>query len=699
MAMNWSKYPFVRWLPPLMLGILLGDHLGPCRVGLRPSYFVLSLFVLVAALLSQRLKPYRYRWIFGLLVWLVMGYLGWFRFGMVRSRMEASLAAGREGVFLARVLEPPVEKERSVKTLLELRGCRTAEGDQALTGRVMAYLEKSKDALDLGYGDLIAFSTTIGEVPPPLNPEEFDYRTYLRRQGVTGRVYLQGDVWGAVGLNEGNPLLRCAFRFRSRLLASLARCGVTEEAFGVGAALLLGYDESLPAPLRQRYVAAGAMHVLCVSGMHVGVVYLLASSLLGLLGKGKRMVRMRKRILLGLVWCYALLTGLSPSVLRATLMISFLLLGSLLRRKGNTLNSIAASAFVLLVIQPNNLFSIGFQLSYAAVLGIVLLERKIYLLWYVGNPLLDKVWEITAVSLAAQLATMPLTLYHFHQFTPYFWLSNLFLTPLSFVAILTGMGLLAVSWVSWLGRAVGHVVWACLTLMNTLVSWVDGLPLSLVRGLYINKVELILALLLLTLLVLFVHLRRKRMLMELLVVSVGLAFSLACQSQSVSCQETMTLYSLRKHTCIDLAWGTEHLLLCDEGLLETPEVIDYSLRGHWARCHLPMDPPCYTLGEEVDAPFVSKRGNLVSFGGMLLALWEPGSVPEARLAPLPVDAVLVRDRQMPDLARVMRCYRPSLLLIDGSVPLYRSQEWERQARNQALPYYNIGEGAWTYGLR
>lgn len=696
--MNWSKYPFLRLLPALLLGILLGEALGPCPIARKPLFFILLGMVLALVLLSRRLKPYRNRWIVGVWMLLTVVFLGWFRQGMVHDA-DGSVPIGREGLYLARVLEPPVEKERSVKVMLGLRGCRDDNGDQALSGRVMAYFEKSEPALALRYGDLLAFSSAMEPVPPPLNPEEFDYHTYLRRQGVGGRVYLKGDRWCTLGLNGGNPLLRLSYRCRERLLEALQRCGVTEEAFGVAAALLLGYDESLPVQLRQRYVAAGAMHVLCVSGMHVGVVYLLASWLLRLLGKDKRMLRMRKRILLGLVWGYALLTGLSPSVLRATIMISFLLLGSLLRRKGNTLNSIFASAFVLLVVRPDNLFSIGFQLSYAAVLGIVLLQRKIYLLLYIENKWLDKVWEITAVSLAAQCSTLPLTLYHFHQFTPYFWLSNLFLTPLSFVAILSGMGLLAVSWVPWLGRAMGQAVWACMTMMNALVSWVESLPFSLVRGLYINKVQLVMAWLLLTLSVLFIHLKRKRMLMEGLLVSFGLACSLAYHSQTVSNQDTMTLYSLRKHTCLDLSHGTDHLMLCDEGLLQEPGVIDYSLRGHWARQHGSMDPPCYTLQEEVTAPFVLKRGNLLSFRGMLLAFWEP--TPPGRevpRSPLPVDGLLVRDRQRPELDRVLRCYRPALLLIDGSVPAYLAEEWMRQAREREIPYYNIGEGAWTRSL-
>ena len=286
-----------------------------------------------------------------------------------------------EGSAFARVYEPPTEKENSVKVLLDMRGFK-----------VMAYFEKSEESLHLSYGDLLAFWTPLEEITPPMNPEEFDYRQYLNRRGVTGRVYLKQGDWLNTDLTETNPIYVFAYRFRDSLLQALKRCGITDDEFGVGAAILLGYDESLPAQIRQNYVAVGSMHILCVSGMHVGIIYLLASFVLNLLGKGKKSALARRLILLALIWFYALLTGLSPSIMRSTLMITFVLFGEIIHRKGFALNSIAASAFILLLIDPNNLFAIGFQLSYVAVVGIVLLQKPIYNLIYVKNKLLDKLF-------------------------------------------------------------------------------------------------------------------------------------------------------------------------------------------------------------------------------------------------------------------------------------------------------------------
>ena len=689
--MNWNKYPFLKLVVPLALGILLGDFVGPVGISGMLLYGVLSGLLLLEFLIHLTIKSYRYRWIAGVVNLFVFVYLGFFRiWTMDQSRMEAcqERAEERNGYFLAKVAEPPLEKEKSVKVVLGLVGSR----------KVLAYFQKTDDVSQLQYGDLVAFKAEIEPVSGPKNPEEFDYREYLERNYITDRVYLKEGDWRFTGVNEARPLFAFAYRFRDRLLADLKRCGVTDETFGIAAAILLGYDESLPAQVRQNFVAAGSMHILCVSGMHVGIVYLLASYLLGLLGRGRRREIFKKCALLFLIWFYALITGLSPSVMRSALMISFLIFGELIHRKGFVINSIAASAFVLLMLDPHHLFAIGFQLSYVAVLGIILLQKPIQNLLFFKNRFLERAWEITAVSLSAQIATMPFTVYYFNQFTPYFWLSNLLLTPLSFAVILSGMMLLVISWVPLLNVLLGKALWLMLQLMNLIVASIEKFPLSLVKGLYMDKLQFGLALTLLLLLLLLVNLRKKRLLMELLVVAVVFAFTMAWRSERIAHQHQLVVYSLRNHAAIDLIEGSSHLLLCDESLPSDPGAIDYSLKGYWSRCQLSMNPTCYLLSENVASPLVMKKGPFLSFGGSLLAFWDAGSMVPSCAPPLSVNMLLVRGKQTPDLSRVMDAYQMDLLVIDGSVPTREAEEWVRQAASKGVPCHQIADGALLYNI-
>lgn len=692
--MNWSKYPFLRLLLPLVFGMLL---YGACDVPPIPDPWLLGMAVLWLGILflwHRRSKSYRHRRLFGFLVLLSFLFLGFFR----ACLQEVSTKEGYFGRFpttkavVARVFEPPIEKEKVLKMTLEVLGLHNGDSVIQASGKIMAYFEKSEAATYLDYGDVLAFFVPIEEVPPSLNPAEFDYKKFLERKGITGQVYLKSDSWVSLGMHEGNRLLTFAYRLRDRLLGTLRNGGITEEEFGVGAAVLLGYDDSLPPQVRQQYVAAGAMHVLCVSGMHVGIIYLLSSYLLNLLISKKRLTWLRQWILLLLIWFYALLTGLSPSILRATLMLSFVIFGELIHQKGFPVNSIAASAFVLLMLDPNALYAMGFQLSYVAVLGIVLLQKPIYNLLYVKNKLLDKLWEIMAVSFAAQFATMPFTVYYFQQFTPYFWLSNLFMAPLSFLVILLGMLFLAFSWMPWVGAFMGKLVWMSLHVMNGLVAWVERLPYSMVKGLYINKVSFVLWLLMLVLFLLFVTIKRKRMLLELL--TVGAMFCLSILWHSIRCsgQETLLVYSLRNHTAISMVEGFHSVLLCDADLLSDPSSIDYHMKGAWARAQLPMNPVCFTLEEDFRHPLLAKRQQWLSFHGEILAFWDGIPPKEYGHDPMPVDYLLVRGRHRPDLKRAMDHYQVGLLLIDGSVPFSLAMEWERQASRDGVPFHELREG-------
>ena len=687
--MNWNKYPFLKLVVPLTLGIVLGDRLGPTCVHASVLYGILTGLLLLVFVLHLTVKSYRHRWIPSVVTLLVVSYFGYFRISVIDQSRQTSarhINDMEHGYCLAKVGEPPVEREKSMKVVLELVN----------SGKVMAYFQKTDEVSQLCYGDLVAFKAAIETVPGPKNPGEFDYCRYLERNGITGRVYLKDGSWFFTGVNEARPLRGFAYRFRGRLLDALQRCGVTDDEFGIGAAILLGYDESLPAQVRQNFVAAGSMHILCVSGMHVGIIYLLASMLLGYLGTGRRREVVRQVALLLLIWFYALLTGLSPSVMRAALMLSFIIFGKLIHRKGFVLNSLAASAFVLLCIDPHHLFAIGFQLSYAAVVGIILLQKPIYQRVYVKNKLLDKAWEITAVSLAAQITTLPFTVYYFHQCTPYFWLSNLLLTPLSFLVILLGMMLLLLSWVPWLNMMLGKAVWTGLHLMNYVVAGIEKFPMSMVKGLYMDEMQFGIALTMLLLLLLLVSLRKKRLLMELLVVSVLFASTMAFRSERLARQHRWVVYSLRKHTAIDFIDGTDHVMLCDAGLLTDRGAIDYSLYGYWAQCQLPMNPSCYSLEEEVTCDLVLKRGPLLSSQGCLLALWGPEWMAERYEPPMPVDLLLVVGKQKPDLGRALTAYRTGMMLIDGSVPQYHAEEWSRQAESMGIPCYQLADGAFLY---
>lgn len=696
---DYAKYPFVRMLIPFALGIWCCVCLSEIR--LSPSITIiiaLALFAL-ASVTAFVLKSYRNNWIFGVVMGCYMVLAGYALTRVHESEVQKTYFRNFESdaqYYVARVYDYPIERRNSIRTVLELE---YQFGDslhsRPVSGKVMAYFPKSDSAFALRYGDLIALPALIREVTPPLNPKEFDYRAYLARKGITGQVYLKDDDWLDLQTNNANPLYAFSYRFRDILLNSLQSSGLSDNEFGVAAAILLGYDDNLADEVRKNYVAAGSMHILCVSGMHVGIIYLLASFLLSFLNRKKWQKTLKQALLLALIWFYALITGLSPSILRSALMISFVIIGEMIHRKGFIINSIAASAFILLCVNPNNLFEIGFLLSYAAVIGIVVLQRPIYSWLVFKNKLLDKVWNITAVALAAQVATIPFTLFYFNQFTTYFWLSNLFMTPISFIVVISGMVLLLVSWIPFVSTLVGYLVWGAVYVMNWVVARIENLPLSIVKGLYISEFEFAMLLVAFLLLLLMVTLRKRRLFIPVLSALLLMMVSVTVRLYSSENQRGMTVFSLRNHTAIDFVRGGEHLLLADTALMTDESTVDYSLKGAWSKRHLSSRPQVIGFEEDFLNDYLCKKSILVTFNGKLLALWDDDChVDDSLTYCLPVDYLLIHGKQKPDVKSVKNAFVAQLLIIDGSVPKYYAEQWKAQAEEMSMPCYYVGDGAY-----
>ena len=699
---DWSKYPFVRMLLPFALGIWCSSCLPFFHIQSISLVFLALSLLLFSFVASVTLKRQRFSWLFGTVMscYLFMAGYALTRVHDAESQKDYFRNYADDATYyVARVYDDPTEREKNIRMVLQLE---YQFGDslpsRPVAGKVMAYIPKSDSAFSLRYGDLVAFPAPIREVSGPKNPEEFDYKAYLARKGITGQVFLRESDWLDLQVNNANPIYAFSYRFRDVLLTSLQRSGLSDNEFGVAAAILLGYDDKLADDVRKNYVAAGSMHILCVSGMHVGIIYLLASFLLAFLNRKKWQKMLKHLLLLALIWFYALIAGLSPSILRSALMITFVIVGELIQRKGFIINSIAASAFVLLCVNPNNLFEIGFLLSYSAVIGIVVLQRPIYNLLYFKNKLLDKAWEITAVALAAQIATVPYTLFYFNQFTTYFWLSNLFMTPISFVVVISGMVLLLVSWIPYVNTLVGYLVWGAVYVMNWVVEKVESLPFSIVKGLYISDFEFTMLLLAFVLLLLMVSLRKRRFLVAVLSSLLLFMVSLTVRLYQSNSQNAIVVYSLRNHTAVDFVSGGQHALLADSTLLADESTLDYSVKGSWAKRHLSLHPQVIGFEEDFENAYLCKKSNLASFDGKLLALWNDERLTDTLSYRLPVDYLLVMGRQNPDVQSAVNGYDAKLLLIDGSVPRYLAEKWMAQAAEKQLPVYDLSAGALVVDL-
>ena len=674
---------------PFVLGIWLAFSYVNLSRDETKTVLIAAVFLGIALfVVTSAVKEYKYRWIFGVILNLHLILIG---MAIVHIRND-DLDEDSE-VWVGRLAECPTEREKTVKVVLEL---------QSTQGAVMTYFEKNERSLNLRYGDVIVFHEQPKRVEPPNNPEQFDYQKYLSRKGILRQVYLKGDSWELLKERRVNPIYAFSYDLRDFLLATIRRLGINNDEYAVAAAILLGYDDTLPAELRQKYVAAGSMHILCVSGMHVGVIFWVFSYMLGFLDKRKHVQNITKQsLLLVLIWFYALLAGLAPSILRSTIMLSFVVVGDMIKRNGVLLNSLAASAFMLLCIDPANLFNVGFQLSYCAVIGIVTLQRPIYNLFYVKRMFWDKIWELSSVTLAAQLATAPFSIYYFHQFPTYFWLSNLFMGPISAVVITGGMVMLLIFFIPYINIGVAFCVKWMICAMNFIVTWIEDIPYSIVKGLYINDLEFLCLIVAYVLLMMLVEHKKKQFLFAmfsmLLIFSTSQLARLAIQRN----QRCLTVYSINKATAIDFVCGNEHVLVCDTSLVNDPSLTSFNIENNLIKegvfsngIFVPADDDSF------ENHFMKKCDNFISFGGKTIGIMNEKSTFGVKLPFRPhLDYFVARGRTNLDLERLLNCYVVDLLIIDGSVPEIYSRKIIKEAEDMGQDYYDIkSSGAFVLNL-
>ncbi len=637
--MNWFKYPFLRLIIPYATGIWLA--LRQCAPTELPvpllAFSVIGLILILVFLLRFFNKSYNGT------IWTAVMNITLFVTGFLTATanlgycerthiINSNENINADKLYIARVREEVTEKTNVCKTELEMMAARDSLGNlHPASGLVIAYLEKDSSYCTLKYGDVIAFEADVETVQPPANPEQFDYQRYLLRKGVTHQVYLAKNSYISLNINKKNPLFSLSYALRDFLLETMGKLGIEGDEYAVAAAVLLGYDDELPPELRQNYVTAGSMHVLCVSGLHVGIIFLVFSTMLSFFDKRGAVFRILKFcILLLIMWIYAFVAGLAPSILRATIMISFIVIGKIIKRNGLIINSIAASAFVILAIEPEDLFNIGFQLSYAAVIGIVVLQRPIYNVFYIKNKILDKIWELTSVTLAAQFATAPFTIFYFNQFPLYFWLSNLFMTPLSTVVIIGGMIMLLVSFIPYLNLATAWCVKKMIWVMNLGVSMVEELPFSMIKDLYINELQFISLVAFFVTLCFIVSIDNKR---PLVLISLSCILLFCVGNIFVKMEridnEGFTAYNVRKSTAIAFFYERNAVVVCDSIFRADKSIFDFSLKNDFVRRGV-KNIAFVDLDDDFDGDGVFvKRCDLISFGGSLIVLYDGRSRAEA----------------------------------------------------------------------
>lgn len=702
----WLSHAFIRYLLFFSAGILLAIY-QPESIGktVLSSVSIAFCLFMSGVLLLRKKNYYQFNPLMGLTACALLflcGYQHLGNYNAINNPLHIIHHTDTREItyYRAKVIERMEEKANSWKTTMQLSAIYDGEKWVMAEGKINTYFSKRIGSLP-SYGDILLINGSPKELDEPKNPYEFNFKRFISFQNIYHQHFVRPGSFIPIAHKPDSRLYKYAITLRSKL-AQLLQDKLTEsQSAQIAKALVLGIKDDLDQETTKAYAAAGAMHVLAVSGLHVGIVY---GFLLLLIGKWKDDKQLRwvfLLICLSFLWAYALLTGLSPSVQRAATMFSFIVIAQVLKRNSNIYNTLAASALFLLCFNPYLLMSVGFQLSYLAVLGIVYIQPKLYHLFETHHTLTDKIWAITCVSVAAQLATAPLGLLYFHQFPTYFFVSNLLVIPAAFIILCGGLITLTLSVFpllsDWSGMALHHII----TFLNRGVSFIENLPYSTIEGVLIDTPQSWMLYLFIFSLLFFLEKRK----LEFLVLS---AFFMAIfqfigfrRYQHNFSTAQLTVYHITNHSVWELIDKNEHFVCSDEQVKHEPDKLKFHVFPQQLQMGLVSQN-----NAKIQTPTFKKRrqssfADFYLFNGISIMHWyQLPSFQSAATNPPEVDYLIISNNACKGIKQLLDNCKPGYIIFDSSNKNYLLKYFKEELEKLNLPYHDVtARGAFTKKLK
>lgn len=689
-----QRHPFLRLLMSFAGGIVCGDALffRSLLSDILPVWICSASIVLLilAYFLSNK---YHIRWLYGVAVFLCCFSLGAGMAGECLHRTDIPVF-NEAAVYQAVISEEPEVKERSIlcRVLLEEKvGGKTGE---RYDNTVLLYFPKDSAAA-LRRGDRLWVHARLAPPANNGNPDEFDYVRYLLRRGVSATAYVPAGHWRVMEHETSRTVRQVAADYRGEVVELYRRLGFRGDNLAVLSALTVGDKENLSEDIRETYSVAGASHVLALSGLHIGLLY---GFLFWLFSFGwKRWAFIKPfgvLLIILLLWAFAFFTGLSSSVVRSVIMISFFAVASFQSEKLLSLNTLAATAFLMLVFNPLWLFDVGFQLSFAAVASILLIQPRLYHLFTVKQRILRYIWGIMTVSVAAQIGTAPLIIFYFSRFSTHFLLTNLWVILMVTLILYAAITMLVFTFIPILQHWLSLVVDGLLNAQNGALRWIEQLPASSVDGLWTDCWEIILFYLFLLLMFRCWEVRTARsvylplccllLLVSYHTVSVGLSAP----------RRSIVFYNVRRCPAVHCFNDNgDSWLACADSVPDIAR-LRRALAPHWNRHHLPA--PRVLTADYITSVF-SFRNHIISYGGKRICLLHDGRWRDkASGHPLPIDYLHISKGYTGSIEELTSIFRIRTVILDSSLSDYRISLLQSDCRRLSIPYISLKEKGALY---
>ncbi len=682
----WKKAPFIRIIITWIAGILFQYYFHFSQNYIIFLSLVFSIFFFGFYFLPVHLR-YTYRFcqsvflmatIFCVALWVTRNEDARNQYG----HFSHSYKKGDK--LLISVEEPLTEKEKTFKAECSIIGIVRADSILKASGKTILYFSKKNSGTLPSYGSSVLISKTLQPIKASGNPGEFDYSRYLSFQNIYHNCFLtSGDyvILKSVHVSRWKAFI---FDLRASTLSVLKKyLSPDEKIIGISEALLIGYKEDLDKSVVKSYSNTGVVHIIAISGLHLGLIYMMLVWLLDRIPLIRKMVFFKAIVIIASLWIFSLVTGASASVLRSAVMFTCIVAGKSFQKQSDIWNSLAVSAFILLCYNPFFIFDVGFQLSYLAIISIVSFQKSVHRLVYCKNIVFAKIWELMAVTLAAQLLTFPICLYYFHQFPNYFFISNLIAVPLSTIILFLEIFLLVLS--PWPGGAAftGKIIDWLVYLMNQIIQSISDLPYSLWDNIYADGFTTTILYVAVVYTGGWLIIKRKTHFYYAILAALLFTGLHSIADIQLKEQKKIIVYNIPKQQAIDFIYQDKCFFYGDTALQLGGSLHDVKLKN------------CRTIlqikKEERNITGLGHAGMIKYFFGQKVLIIDSSLRFKPTEKKIAVDLLIFSRNPDCKIADIIKVVQPKKIILDASNSLWKISKWKKECEAITLPCFSTAD--------
>ena len=665
------KFPLARICIWFILGLLASYYLSPSPFFVLIPLGGLLIFFGISYYFSKKnLEQKRY---FGILTYSIFFVIGVSTQSLHNKRFSENHYVNKfkteknyfVGATLIEKLKSSAFNERYVAEITSLDSLKTK-------GKILFNIKKDSLNQKLEIGSKMLYYGEIYSHRKPYNPNQFDYGKYLENKSIYGQIYADASDL-KVNSNLDKNIWYYASAFRNRIISNLEKSGFAKDELNVVIALILGQQQDISPEILKDYQLAGAVHILSVSGLHVGCIMIAIGFLLKPLPKTKFGELLKLFIIIAFLWLFALVAGFSPAVTRSVVMFTFIAIGEYSNRKTNIFHTLTASMFFILLFEPSFIFDVGFQLSYCALFFIVWLKPIFDKIWMPENKILKYIWGILSVSFAAQIGAFPLSVYYFHQFPGLFFVTNLMVLPL--LGLILALGVFVMIWAfftavpAFLAKILEYSIW----FLNKIINWVASFESFIFQDISFNWQMLATCYLVIFAFAIWImkpDFKKLSLALVTLIIFQITYFGTEYLNQK---QEEFIVFNAKRSTIISERKGENIMLYTSDSLTE-------------ATMNFAVKP--YLVGNFASISKIKKVSNLNYFGKNKILIVDSLSVFPKNVNP---DILVLTQSPKLNLERILQFSKPKIIVADASNYKTYAMRWKETCEKEKIPFHSTVE--------